>query len=439
MLLSFQRKSGHLVKHEDQKRSKIFTQEIIERFDVKVPFVKSTEFNERISILLDEDIGIKKMMKSHRRKMHVLLLLNKERRTRNKNEKHYMYLLQSLIARFRDIVTDPMAMYDIASQPHWYGIIPSRNLPFEMKERYDLWRDIKLYNLLTYKRSFFRYLNPDPVTNELIDFKTSNGFTIKKYSSRKRHCIEFSTLVCYLSGVSVIRHLLINPGDLDNIKRRPFDNEAHNDTYLLASMLNEEATFRYSDQYVSDVDVNLYFALYWIKKNIDKCGNDGIGEMVLNLSRLYRDNLTRRQITCECSKCSNNSKSNPLAHMCFPFWTDDYPFTGWANVKNLVKCHDCGTVYCKKCGSYDVDHNIHVKCYQPPQISNTGFDGQQCPNCEEAVYKEIVAGGTNCNHMTCRCGQHFCYVCGEALHPTRHFEHFTHSDNPHSEGKCPLY
>ncbi len=36
-----------------------------------------------------------------------------------------------------------------------------------------------------------------------------------------------------------------------------------------------------------------------------------------------------------------------------------------------------------------------------------GMKFKQCPSCKYWVEKN-----EGCNHMTCRCGKQFCYVCG---------------------------
>ena len=40
-----------------------------------------------------------------------------------------------------------------------------------------------------------------------------------------------------------------------------------------------------------------------------------------------------------------------------------------------------------------------------------GKDFLTCPNCRTPIEKDH-----GCNHMTCRCNQHFCAVCGKVGH-----------------------
>lgn len=44
---------------------------------------------------------------------------------------------------------------------------------------------------------------------------------------------------------------------------------------------------------------------------------------------------------------------------------------------------------------------------------------QACPNC--FVRTEKISG---CNHMSCRCNFHFCYLCGSKLNPQNPYQHF---------------
>lgn len=55
---------------------------------------------------------------------------------------------------------------------------------------------------------------------------------------------------------------------------------------------------------------------------------------------------------------------------------------------------------------------------------------RSCPNCAAVVEKS-----EGCNHMTCRCTHHFCYLCGEILafhHQTNYYAHF-------QTGRCSLF
>lgn len=51
-----------------------------------------------------------------------------------------------------------------------------------------------------------------------------------------------------------------------------------------------------------------------------------------------------------------------------------------------------------------------------------------CPNCKSGVEK--IEG---CNHMTCRCKSHFCYLCGIVLDPAHPYDHFN------QQGPCSLF
>ncbi|KAI0757225.1 RWD-domain-containing protein [Daedaleopsis nitida] len=46
--------------------------------------------------------------------------------------------------------------------------------------------------------------------------------------------------------------------------------------------------------------------------------------------------------------------------------------------------------------------------------------GTPCPGCDLRVEKH-----SGCNHMTCRCGQHYCYRCGARLEPSQPYKHFS--------------
>mmetsp|Transcript_165436 Transcript_165436/g.525816 ORF Transcript_165436/g.525816 Transcript_165436/m.525816 type:complete len:167 (-) Transcript_165436:69-569(-) len=50
----------------------------------------------------------------------------------------------------------------------------------------------------------------------------------------------------------------------------------------------------------------------------------------------------------------------------------------------------------------------------------TAREVRECPNCKHGVYKD-----EGCNHMTCRCQHHFCYVCNESLDPLNPYVHYS--------------
>ncbi|KAK8051665.1 ibr finger domain protein [Apiospora rasikravindrae] len=74
----------------------------------------------------------------------------------------------------------------------------------------------------------------------------------------------------------------------------------------------------------------------------------------------------------------------------------------------VARCRDCGAKTCTSCkkASHGGD------CPQDKQLQKVivlaGREGwQRCPKCRTMVELDV-----GCNHMTCRCGAQFCYVCG---------------------------
>ena len=51
--------------------------------------------------------------------------------------------------------------------------------------------------------------------------------------------------------------------------------------------------------------------------------------------------------------------------------------------------------------------------------------GQTCPTCSTGI--ERIEG---CFHMQCQCGTHFCYECGEELHPPYYGTHHCWEQSP---------
>lgn len=72
------------------------------------------------------------------------------------------------------------------------------------------------------------------------------------------------------------------------------------------------------------------------------------------------------------------------------------------------------------------EENAHADERTSNLISELGF--QMCPTCQNAVEKS-----EGCNHMTCRCGTHFCYVCAAKCDSNNPYAHFN------SSAACPLF
>jgi len=70
------------------------------------------------------------------------------------------------------------------------------------------------------------------------------------------------------------------------------------------------------------------------------------------------------------------------------------------SAKGRLHCPKCKVVFCRECelprhqGPCDVNFQHKFKNWK------------RCPTCQ--VFIERTEG---CNHMTCRCGHNFCYVC----------------------------
>jgi hypothetical protein len=79
------------------------------------------------------------------------------------------------------------------------------------------------------------------------------------------------------------------------------------------------------------------------------------------------------------------------------------------NIKQTAcQCEACGTQMCFSCGKEP--HGMFQRC---PKIEDenmlnwAGDDVSRCPKC-----KQMILRTDGCNHMTCSCGQEFCWVCG---------------------------
>ncbi|GAB5372827.1 hypothetical protein AAMO2058_001697900 [Amorphochlora amoebiformis] len=98
-----------------------------------------------------------------------------------------------------------------------------------------------------------------------------------------------------------------------------------------------------------------------------------------------------------------------------------------------VTCPVCSTEFCRICkGS---GHPDDVPC-QDPQVAASlqGYaQDKKCQKCGSCGM--LVEKNKGCNHMTCRCGNHFCYLCGTDLDPNDLYSHFKGGFS----GKCIMF
>ena len=94
--------------------------------------------------------------------------------------------------------------------------------------------------------------------------------------------------------------------------------------------------------------------------------------------------------------------------------------------KRILQCPSCFSTICSAC---DEEAHEGITCQESrdrknPSVQNRLFNewadehGKRCPECRSVIEK---AGG--CNHITCRCGAHFCWKCGKTFGSKEIYEH----------------
>lgn len=106
---------------------------------------------------------------------------------------------------------------------------------------------------------------------------------------------------------------------------------------------------------------------------------------------------------------------------------------------DAIRCPGCAVNICTRCGAtvYNLcECNYDNEIIDPATYRLMKEGGvNKCPNC-----KSLVSKTDGCNHMTCTCGMHFCWECGEqfgftvGLYNGRPFFH--NKDIHFTETKC---
>ncbi|CAG8534958.1 11623_t:CDS:2 [Paraglomus brasilianum] len=100
----------------------------------------------------------------------------------------------------------------------------------------------------------------------------------------------------------------------------------------------------------------------------------------------------------------------------------------------VMTCHACNA---KSCFTHDVPWHTNMTCDEFDESLKKGDNAtrvyyeqhtKSCPECKEAIEKN-----DGCDHMTCRCGHEFCWLC---LSPFRKISRY---GNHHHERTCQYY
>ena len=131
-------------------------------------------------------------------------------------------------------------------------------------------------------------------------------------------------------------------------------------------------------------------------------------------------------------------RENPNVHVC-----TQPDCTGMAELEDGLTqfvCPVCHHHHCISCGvecGHNTQHAGTCEMYQQWKQENSRGDqsaedwvennlqARRCPHCHQGIERS-----EGCNRMKCKCGQAFCYVCGDKVSGTN-YQHFG--------GACPLF
>lgn len=116
----------------------------------------------------------------------------------------------------------------------------------------------------------------------------------------------------------------------------------------------------------------------------------------------------------------------------------------------VVRCLDpeCGKVTCRwckepdhrplRCEEVEKDGEVRIRTFLEEHVAEGVM--KRCPNPKCRKPCEKIEG---CNHITCPCGTHSCYLCGEKINASKPYDHY--KDGSEGGGKndatsrCTVY
>ena len=139
-----------------------------------------------------------------------------------------------------------------------------------------------------------------------------------------------------------------------------------------------------------------------------ECPNEECREVLDENTRLYSELPLDARKKYKKLKEYTESLKNPNRKLCPNEKCDGYLEMPEARENEVVianpRCNTCKRVYCSKC-SFE-EHEGDCDPHQLNFFQNT-LHYRQCARC-----KNVIEKSSGCNHMTCRCGYQFCYICG---------------------------
>jgi hypothetical protein len=101
----------------------------------------------------------------------------------------------------------------------------------------------------------------------------------------------------------------------------------------------------------------------------------------------------------------------------------------------ILQCPSCFSTICSAC---DEEAHEGITCQESRDQKNSQLqdrlfnewadeNGKRCPGCRSVIEKT-----DGCNHITCRCGAHFCWRCGQTFSAAEIYEHMNTAHGGHS-------
>lgn len=273
----------------------------------------------------------------------------------------------------------------------------------------------KMENDTCYK--CFKYKTKFEITYEKFTVK------IKELFNNKLNILESKLGYSNLNGdVNIIsmflrhkKHTVIN--EINNLKYNKMD--IHPDIYDTINEIFEKRTIiKDTCDLCCEYSTNLTLSC-----GRRKCSSKLCGSCINSWYKINKKGFIINTRHLTCMFC--NRKPSPKiikkyfsenAINLYGNYSDPKLYYAWCSNCNMIE--DCGN---RECGNFEIPNIFNFKC-KLCSPTNSYEQLKHCPNCDVLIQR--IDG---CNHITCVCSIHWCFVCAKEFEKNTIYEHMTNT------------